>query len=323
MTAGVSPTSGDIFIVGPVRSGTSWLHTLLAEHPTLVSPPETHMFANYLGPLVEAWQKDRALLDDALSHEGQRVALGLATVLSDDEFDSALRTFYSHVRELVVAEKAGATRFLEKTPDHSHWLDTIWRIVPDASIVFMVRDPRDTVRSVLNARGETWGAWAPESLADATSLWLTSVRPYFSRKRHPQLMLVRYEDLQNDRAELDRVAKFLGLGRTSTWLATNVDDAPQARASLVLRGRAATKLSNPYDTEGFSYHERARDRPLTAYEGAYVVDRCRNEMEALGYSTAIEPVPIRLRAERLQTAIAFKARSFVGSVRRRTSGGRS
>ena len=41
----------DIFIVGPVRSGTSWLQTMLAEHPDIASPPETHFFTNYLAPL--------------------------------------------------------------------------------------------------------------------------------------------------------------------------------------------------------------------------------------------------------------------------------
>ena len=39
-----------IFIVGPVRSGTSWLQTMLAEHPDIASPPETHVFTNYLAP---------------------------------------------------------------------------------------------------------------------------------------------------------------------------------------------------------------------------------------------------------------------------------
>jgi hypothetical protein len=44
----------------------------------------------------------------------------------------------------------------------------ILRVVPDAAIVFLVRDPRDTVRSLLEAGGESWGCWTPKSVEDAS-----------------------------------------------------------------------------------------------------------------------------------------------------------
>jgi Sulfotransferase family len=298
----------DAFIVGPVRSGTSWLHTMLSEHPDFASPPETHLFANYLGPLEDAWRADQARLRRALETPGARVGFGLAPVVTDDEFTEMLRTWFATVRSLVLSAKPGATRLLEKTPDHSLWIDTIWRVAPDALIVFMVRDPRSTVRSVLSARTEAWGVWAPESLADATSLWLRNVRQYFSRKRDKRVMLLRYEDLRSDAAELDRVAKFLGLEPPAKWRATAHDVAPTERTSLVTRGEAASNRLRPYDAEGFSYHDRRTYRTLTPYETAYIVSRCHDEMNALGYPTDIGKLPARLRIEQAARAMRFKLR---------------
>jgi len=250
----------DAFIVGPVRSGTSWLHTMLGEHPDLASHPETHIFANYLGPLADAWRADEERLHRALNTRGSQVAFGLAPIITDDEFTDIVRALYATVRHHVLAAKPGSSRLLEKTPDHSLWLDTIFRVVPDASVVFMVRDPRATVPSVLSARTEAWGDWAPDSLADATSLWLRNVRPYFGRKRDARIMLVRYEDLRSDPTELDRVAKFLDLEPSNNWRRTTNEVAPAERSSLVLRGNAAAQDLSPYDTTGFSYHDGARSR---------------------------------------------------------------
>jgi hypothetical protein len=289
--------AGDVFIVGPVRSGTSWLQTMLAEHPSLASPPETHLFARYLGPLDESWRADR----QRLALGGGQVEFGLPTVMTEGEFLAQIKSFYAKTRELVLAAKPGATRLLEKTPDHSHWLDTIWRVVPNASVIFMVRDPRATVRSVLTARSADWGDWAPQSVADATSLWLASVRPLFPHKRDPRLTLVRYEDLVSDPTEFERVAKFAGLDAPGQWQQSDPGLAPAERTSIVRRGDARS----PYAANGFSFHDRRDVYQLSRYDEAYIVSRCRDEMKALGYEVAIDP-PLRLRGEHAIHAVRVR-----------------
>jgi len=299
----------DIFIVGPARSGTSWLQTMLAEHPDIASPPETHLFMNYLAPLAETWALDQARVAAALGERGKSVGHGLATVVTDDEFVALMQSFYATFRELVLSAKPGARRLLEKTPDHAVCLDTIQRISPEAQIVYLVRDPRDTVRSLLEAGDEVWGDWAPTSVEDATTLWLRNVQPWFPRKRDPRITLVRYEDLRSDPAELERVAAFLGLEPTGTWLQTAIDAPPQARSSTVVRGDAASHMLNPYGTSGFSYHDRGSRRQLSRYETAYIATRCRAEMKVLGYAVDAGPMPARLRAELYARALRAKTRS--------------
>src|SRR4051794_20996297 len=107
----------DIFIVGPARSGTSWLQTMLAEHPDIGSPPETGLFIDFLGPVQRAWSGHQAQARSALAHEHLQNLQGLATVLTDAEVLEWMRQLYATVRGRVLDAKPGASRLLEKTPD--------------------------------------------------------------------------------------------------------------------------------------------------------------------------------------------------------------
>ena len=132
------------------------------------------------------------------------------------------------------------------------------------------------------------------------------MRPWFPRKRDPRVLLVRYEDLRSDPAELERVATFLGLGPSATWLKTPVDAPPEQRSSTVVRGDAAIQQLNPYDAAGFSNHERQDRRELTRYETAYITMRCRAELKVLGYPVEVDGLPARLRAEHIAAGAALE-----------------
>jgi len=309
----------DIFIVGPARSGTSWLQTMLAEHPAIASPPETELFSAYLVPMARSWQRHRGLVRAARREAGDQMAYGLATVLTDEEFVGLIRSFYASVRDTVLAAKPGATRFLEKTPDHALYLDTIKQVAPDAQFLFLVRDPRDTVRSLLEASREPWGHWAPKSVADATDLWLRNVRAALDESDDPRMLTVRYEDLRSGSGELERIAAFLHLGRPSEWMQTPVEASPGERVSMVVGGEATGLTSNPYEAAAFSFHDRRERRPLTAYEQAYVVSRCHKEMEALGYPTDSGPLSPRVRVEGAAHALWATGRAFGSRITKRVA----
>jgi hypothetical protein len=306
----------DVFIVGPARSGTSWLQTMLAEHPEIASPPETELFSSYIVPMERTWERDRRRVRRALHDRDRQLAYGLATALTDAEFNAMARDLYATVRDRVISAKPGATRLLEKTPDHVLFLDTIMRVVPDARFVFLVRNPRDTVRSLLDAREEMWGQWAPSSVSGATALWQRNVRAGLPYLEDPRVLLVRYEDLRSGRAELERISGFLGLGSPDEWMRTPTDASPGERTSVIIGGEAACTDVKAYATPAFSFHDRKQRRSLTSAQEAYVAGRCRDEMRALGYAVDNGRVPLRVQGERAVLSVRTRGRSLRRKISR-------
>jgi hypothetical protein len=241
---------------------------------------------------------------------GERQNLqGLATVLTSDDMLGWLRSLYDLVRDRVLEAKPGATRLLEKTPDHAMTLDLVRRIVPDADIVFLVRDPRETVRSLLQASEEPWGHWAPGTVEGATERWLRCVRGPLERVDDERVLMVRYEDLRADDAALQRLAKFLRLGDPADWRKTAADAAPGERNSTIVAGEAAALGLTTYALPGFSFHDRANERQLTHFERAYVEARCGREMRALGYDTPTVRPPVAFRLRRIARITDARARN--------------
>jgi hypothetical protein len=301
----------DIFIVGPARSGTSWLQTMLAEHPDVASPPETGLFVEFLGPMERTWRHHIAQLDAARAEGSRMNVQGLATVVTSADMLAWYRALYDAARDRVLAGKPGATRLLEKTPDHAMYLDLIWKVVPDARIVFLVRDPRATVRSMLHASAEPWGHWASTAVEGATGRWLRNVDGPLARRDDARMITVRYEDLRADERELARVAKFLDLDDPGKWLTTPTDASPRDRqANIVVVGEAEADGLSTYALEGFSFHDRTKQRELSRYELAYVEARCHDQLRGLGYDGATARPPIAFGLNRRLRFLALRARHY-------------
>lgn len=116
-----------IFILGAPRSGTSMIFRLLSTHPELGSlGREGHdMWRRFHHPRREGW------CSDALG-SGQ-IAVG--------EREFIRRYLYMHFDH---------PRFVEKTPENCLRLAYLKELYPDASYVFVRRDPREVMSSMLN-----------------------------------------------------------------------------------------------------------------------------------------------------------------------------
>ncbi|HEU5033452.1 MAG TPA: sulfotransferase [Mycobacteriales bacterium] len=187
-----------VFLVGAQRSGTNWLHRMLAAHPEVVAiPGETQLFTLGLRALAQQVQ------------HGAVGSASTATVYMDRmEFVAAVRAFCDAAFGGVARRlDPGAKRVLERSPNHVEHLDLIGAVYPDAWIVHLVRDGRDVARSLVSQ------PWGPGTVAEAAELWARSVRA--ARAAAPDLRRydeVRYEDLLADpAANLERVLGFLGL----------------------------------------------------------------------------------------------------------------
>lgn len=174
------------FLLGCPRSGTTWLQTLLAQHPGVATAQETHLFDGYVAGLQAAWDRDRA------SPRG----VGLQAVMTEEEFHHSCADFARAVMEKIAQSNSAAKVVLEKTPAHVLHVPLMLKLFPNARFIHIVRDPRAAVAS-LSAAGRSWGhAWASKDPIGNARIWVRDVsagREIASQTKH--VITVKYEDL--------------------------------------------------------------------------------------------------------------------------------
>lgn len=208
-----------IFVIGPARSGTTLLQTMLGAHPSISALPEMHFWFRIVD-LVDYWGdvgdpgRFRAALSELVSLPGGllegaefQVDRILEQVASEGLTTEGLR--YEDLLDAVgrdLARRQGKARWSEKTPWQN--AEQIWHLFPEAQIIHLIREPRDTVASILRAPFNDRPSWA---LADQWARY-TAENIHAGTARGPeQYFQVRYEDLvRSPLATLGLVCRFLG-----------------------------------------------------------------------------------------------------------------
>lgn len=166
-----SRATAPIFVIGYMRSGTTLLHSVLAASEVILpSNGETKFFEwmpmwRRLYPdLHDTETRDSLILTTAdiiLNRRAKQVRGAVpgyrpAEFALDAAAMDAIRAAlpdpvtYGGTFKAVfdyLAQDAGKTRWLEKTPQHTYFIDAILRHVPDALFVEIVRDPRAVLAS--------------------------------------------------------------------------------------------------------------------------------------------------------------------------------
>jgi hypothetical protein len=198
-----------LFVVGCVRSGTTWVQLLLAQHPWVATTQETHTFNHYLGILDRWWRGEMVQPD--------RRRTGLTHLLSEDDFYNLCRDFATGVMNKIAGLNPESRVVVEKSPDHVRSADFILRLFPDAYFMHVIRDPRSVVSSLRRA-GETWGQdWAPTSTLGCAERWRHDVS--VGRRiagLTDRYLEVKYEELLRDTPG--------GLGSMLEWLDLPFED---------------------------------------------------------------------------------------------------
>jgi hypothetical protein len=177
-----------VFIVGPPRSGTTWVLKLLQEHPDVIAATEENLNAKVnISATLETniFNSNRPFTDNQIK-----------------------RKFY------ILAQKHSGKVIVEKTPVHLFFIDRIRRIFPEAAIVLTERDGRDIVTSIVHVGkdSKSWWKRAPDSVDSASRLYKRYAEEAFlcMKRHHP--FVIRYERLlENTKDELAYLMTALGL----------------------------------------------------------------------------------------------------------------
>lgn len=192
-----------VFVVGAPRSGTTMLAAMLGSHPDLAAGPETQFFSKLPLDRLEAavtheqWPRAATQLLGSLTLAEQDVADLFET--SEDRIERYLTGRTPGVAAMLealtqpYAQARGATRWVEKTPNHIQNLATLRKFWPDAFILRIIRDPRDVGLSTRKLP-----TFSDEILPNVYlwQSWNAGAEDFFASDARS--LTVRYEDLVDD-----------------------------------------------------------------------------------------------------------------------------
>ena len=183
-------TQDPIFIIGPARSGTTWVYDIMTTHPLVAGIYESWLFTpqHGIGSLfTEAhWPISRSGLGNFIPRE----------------------SVLQYNRELIIkimshAIQPGHEYLVEKSPSHIYAIPLIQEFFPRARFICVLRDGRDVAVSVRAAARSWMKAWKDSfgrSIRFSALAWKNAIR----KARHDAALLgdryleIRYEEIHRD-----------------------------------------------------------------------------------------------------------------------------
>lgn len=238
-----------IFIVSAPRSGSTLLFETLASSSQLCTVGgEAHW-------LVEGIE---SLRPGAPAVDSNRLTAAHASVaISDDIREQIVSRLQDHTGQALA--EPGARRFLEKTPKNALRIPFFDHIFPDAQFVFLWRDPRENLSSIMEAwrSGQwrtypklegfdrPWSLLLPPGWRAMNGKSLAEIAAWQWGETNACIMedleilaperwtVVQYADLvQEPAGTIAKVCEFLGLGVDAAVARRLSEPLPQARYTL-------------------------------------------------------------------------------------------
>lgn len=214
-----------VFVVFCPRSGTTWLRMLLNGHRRVSCGPEFSLFCDRVG----VGGQIRAF-HDPRSH------IGLRTALSQAHYYSRLRQHFNLIYADSVAEhKPGARIVVDKSSSNAVALDLISAIYPGCKTIVLLRNPADTVRSLVRASG-SWNPDFPNTAHIAFAFWEAHMSKILLHiGDFAAVHWIHYEDIEaSPQAEVQACFRFLNAPALS---AETVDGICEAASLSNLKKR--------------------------------------------------------------------------------------
>lgn len=276
-----------IYIGGVDRSGKTTLAGFLTSHSAIAIPPIgsnlwTYFYRRF-GSLDAPENRERAV-DAVLRYERIR-ALDLDHERIRSEFLAGPAT-YGRLFALPLmhyAQRAGKARWGAQTGLIERFADDLYEAFPNATIIHMIRDPRDRYAVARSRAAQGRGGIGP-----ATARWRYSAElARRNRSNHPdRYLVVRFEDLvlETDKT-LRTICELLGEEYEPEMI--DMPDAPERHRRL--SEQKSTDRDELLSAEFLGIFEGK----ISDEELRFLQAHARKEMERHGY--APEPIGMRLR----------------------------
>lgn len=288
-----------LFLSGNQRSGKTLLQLLLGSHPDITISPGTNVIARVLfhmpadRPLSDAnllemrrvLQKDRKFKAWRIDHDAYRAHVAAYRgVTSARAVEDIMVFFRDHT-------KPGARYVGNKKGCYCKDGDLVKRVFPRAKMIFMLRDPRGAVASMLETQPE-------HDLTSASLMWTIKARRIRElREALPSdVRICRYEELvQRPEAELRALTDFLGVPYAPEMLSAY-------RGNDAVRHRTDTTHAETYGEITTSMIDAWREQ-LRPEQVAEIESLVGSELERCGYERSRrEPSGITRARHRLLRA---------------------
>lgn len=281
-----------VFIVGCPRSGTTLLSRMIDAHPQIAIINETRWIAQFYKKrkgLTPDGQVTPALIDRLLEYDRfSRLEVSradLEALIAGDEPISFAR-LVSEIFDLY-AQRRRKRLAGDKTPRYVRHLPVLRELWPEARIIHLIRDGRDTCLSVLNWRKAPralgrFSAWSEDPVSTVALWWKWQVQlgRETAEAAGPQRYCeIRYESLVADPAEACRtLCMFLDLPADDSMLRYHVG---RQRTDPGLSAKSAWLPPTP-GLRDFRSQMSARD--VERFEAV-----AGDLLEELGYPRAVGP----------------------------------
>lgn len=272
------------FIVGCTRSGTTLISRILDGHSRIAVYDESHYY-HLLRPDLHRYGDLQRLPNLRRFISDVREIVRLQRKMEPPEEQEFLDALVAPTFEGVLAtvlrlyaRRQGKVRSGDRTPTHHAYLSEILEKLPQSPVIFVLRDPRDTVLAIR----EKFGI----SLKGATSLWNAAFMSYrrFSHRVH----LVRYEELvQRPTETVQAMCAYLG-ERYEPEMLRFFERIPSWLARIPFN----QDLLGPVDPRHMGRFRQMSPQDIERIEAA-----CATGMEAMGYEfTVAKPKLVRIAA---------------------------
>jgi Sulfotransferase family len=197
-----SSSKAPVFVVGCVRSGTTWLyHMLLSAGNFAVYRAESNVF-NVLEPRAGSLRKpanrQQLLKDWQPTRMFTRTGLDMSAVESRIMQECRNGGDFLRIYMEMMAEQQGVERWAECTPEHILYLDRIQQTIPGARVIHVIRDGRDVALSTEKQKWIKPLPWEKGGELLAAALfweWMVLRGRRDGKKLGANYCEVRYEDL--------------------------------------------------------------------------------------------------------------------------------